>query len=71
MPARTRAPDVGVYVHQPFCERICPYCDFAVEAAGRLDPETERRYLEWLEIELDLALAGPARPAAGRALPSN
>ncbi len=70
MLARTRAPDVGVYVHLPFCERICPYCDFAVEPAGRLAPELERRYLEWLEVELDFALAGPARPAAGRVLRS-
>ncbi len=23
---------MGVYLHLPFCERICPYCDFAVVA---------------------------------------
>lgn len=23
-------PDLGVYVHWPFCTRICPYCDFNV-----------------------------------------
>jgi oxygen-independent coproporphyrinogen-3 oxidase len=24
------APDLGVYVHWPYCARICPYCDFNV-----------------------------------------
>ncbi len=24
------APDLGVYIHWPYCARICPYCDFAV-----------------------------------------
>jgi putative oxygen-independent coproporphyrinogen III oxidase len=24
------APDVGIYVHWPYCARICPYCDFNV-----------------------------------------
>ncbi len=43
---------VGLYVHIPFCERVCPYCDFAVVAAPRLDPHTEDRYLEALEEEL-------------------
>lgn len=29
MTARPRA-DLGVYVHWPYCARICPYCDFNV-----------------------------------------
>jgi oxygen-independent coproporphyrinogen-3 oxidase len=43
---------VGVYVHVPFCERICPYCDFAVVAARRLAPEVEARYVAALLGEL-------------------
>lgn len=43
---------VGVYVHIPFCERVCPYCDFAVVAARHLAPEAEDAYLEALLAEL-------------------
>ncbi len=43
---------VGVYLHLPFCERICPYCDFAVVAAPTLPPEREERYAEALLEEL-------------------
>jgi len=39
----------GLYVHVPFCSRICPYCDFAVLA----DDEARRRsYTEHLSREL-------------------
>ena len=44
----------GVYVHVPFCERVCPYCDFAVVAARTLDPAVERRYVDALVRELGL-----------------
>ena len=30
MTGEFRAPDLGVYVHWPYCARICPYCDFNV-----------------------------------------
>jgi oxygen-independent coproporphyrinogen-3 oxidase len=44
---------VGVYVHVPFCERVCPYCDFAVTAARPLRAALEERYVEALLRELD------------------
>ncbi len=49
---RTSDPSVGVYVHIPFCERVCPYCDFAVVAAPRLAAEQQDRYVDALLREL-------------------
>lgn len=46
--------DLGVYVHVPFCERVCPYCDFAVVAARPLAEEQERSYVDALLQELAL-----------------
>ena len=43
---------VGVYLHLPFCDRICPYCDFAVVAARPLEPAVEARYVAGLQREL-------------------
>jgi oxygen-independent coproporphyrinogen-3 oxidase len=32
--------NLGVYIHWPYCARICPYCDFnVVRARGRTDEE--------------------------------
>ena len=60
--------DVGVYVHVPFCERVCPYCDFAVLGVGRLEPERERRYVDLLLRELEWQWERQAAELAGRKL---
>ncbi|MGE4609395.1 MAG: radical SAM family heme chaperone HemW [Myxococcota bacterium] len=57
---------VGVYVHVPFCGRVCPYCDFAVVAVGSLEAGVESRYVDALVRELDARTA----EYAGRSLAS-
>ena len=42
----------GCYVHLPFCDRICPYCDFAVV---RYQRERAQRYLAALRAEIETA----------------
>jgi len=41
----------GTYIHIPFCEKLCTYCDFAKEIAK---PEKKRAYLEALFYEMAL-----------------
>jgi len=42
----------GVYVHLPFCDRICPYCDFAVV---EFKQRRVRRYLAALALDIERA----------------
>jgi oxygen-independent coproporphyrinogen-3 oxidase len=42
-----------VYVHVPFCERICPYCDFAVVRAPVLPRDREDAFVTALIAEFE------------------
>jgi oxygen-independent coproporphyrinogen-3 oxidase len=42
--------DRGLYVHYPYCEKKCPYCDFNVHAI----PHDDRRYTDAILAELSL-----------------
>ena len=42
---RSNAPKLGVYVHWPFCARVCPYCDFNVYKDRDVDAERWRAAL--------------------------
>ena len=62
----------GLYVHLPFCSRICPYCDFAVTPLGRSGPRRLERYRRALleEIELRAAPLGADTVYFGGGTPS-
>ena len=46
----------GLYIHVPFCARICPYCDFAVRTGNA---DRRRRYVEHLLQEIELYAGYP------------
>ncbi|RVU43985.1 radical SAM family heme chaperone HemW [Lujinxingia sediminis] len=46
---RVREGEIGVYVHVPFCERLCPYCDFAVSVQREIPHQA---YVERVAAEL-------------------
>ena len=39
----------GLYIHVPFCARVCPYCDFAVQTGG---PKMRSSYVDSLVREI-------------------
>jgi oxygen-independent coproporphyrinogen-3 oxidase len=39
LPDATRPQDFGLYVHWPFCQAKCPYCDFNSHVAARVDQD--------------------------------
>jgi putative oxygen-independent coproporphyrinogen III oxidase len=52
----------GMYVHWPFCESKCPYCDFNSHASGRVNQSpwlsAYRSELDWAAQELNQSNAG-------------
>ena len=57
--------DVGLYVHWPYCSRICPYCDFnVVRDRGRVEEQAELVTAILDDLQAQRALTGPRRLAS-------
>lgn len=56
----TPAPPLGVYVHWPYCARICPYCDFNVfKDRGQTGEQAALAGAIVADLEAQRALTGP------------
>ena len=56
----TDAPPLGVYVHWPYCAKICPYCDFnVVRDRGRTDEQAALADAIVADLVAQRALTGP------------
>ncbi len=55
----SEAPPLGVYVHWPYCARICPYCDFNVfRDRGRRDEQAALKAAILDDLRAQRALTG-------------
>ena len=53
---------VGLYVHWPYCSRICPYCDFnVVRDRGRVEEQARLAEAILADMTAQRALTGPRR----------
>ena len=53
-------PNLGLYIHWPYCARICPYCDFnVVRARGRADEEAALVDAMAADMTTQAAMIGP------------
>jgi len=63
--ARLQPPPLAVYVHWPYCARICPYCDFNVVRDRRDAGEQEALAAAIIaDLEAQAAKIGPRRLAS-------
>lgn len=57
--------DLALYVHWPYCARICPYCDFnVVRDRGRVGEQAALVEAILADMEAQAALTGPRRLAS-------
>jgi coproporphyrinogen III oxidase-like Fe-S oxidoreductase len=58
----TEPPPLGVYIHWPYCARICPYCDFnVVRDRGKTAEQTDLADAIVADLIAQRALTGPRR----------
>jgi len=56
----TEAPPIAVYVHWPYCSRICPYCDFnVVRDRGKAEEQAALARAIAADLEAQAARLGP------------
>jgi len=56
---------VGLYVHWPYCSRICPYCDFnVVRDRGRIEEQARLVRAILADMAAQRALTGPRKLAS-------
>ena len=59
------AADLALYVHWPYCSRICPYCDFnVVRDRGRAEEQAALLAAILDDLQAQAALTGPRRLAS-------
>jgi putative oxygen-independent coproporphyrinogen III oxidase len=57
--------DLALYVHWPYCARICPYCDFnVVRDRGRVEEQAGLAAAILADMEAQSSLTGPRRLAS-------
>ena len=58
----TEVPPLAVYIHWPYCARICPYCDFnVVRHRGRTEEQAALGDAILADLEAQAARVGPRR----------
>ena len=54
-------PPLGIYIHWPYCARICPYCDFNVFRVRRAEEPAALARAIVADLEAQAQITGPRR----------